>query len=219
AFFKNLPADFKAYQAYKQHTLPYEKALEEVLAQAPTTVQQQQRATQLQQQAYYTFEKVDETTQRLTDDLENTGTMIEQVAAQLNEQGQNILLLILGSSALGAIQTEQTTMADRLQQEVNKASEAMLVKLNGKPATEANIRAILKEEFKNKVQDTAFTQGPAFLAGSIIASNLVTIASALIAANLRKTATQVGVMQATTELEQDPSRTVFVAEGLDLRHL
>ena len=177
-FFFHLKKDFDDYEKHEKEVAPKEYQLKEALKDVDITPKQLAEAKKLQSRAFYAFEKMDEKTQRYSDDIEGgTGLVTSGV--------QNVMGLI----EMGLIAILTPIFMAKTIEKVN-TNEAFGLQL------------------AKTVPSGLWVNGLSLLA------SLPIYATMIWAAQMKKTAAQVGVMLSMKELE-DPKR-MLVAPSLPL---
>lgn len=177
-FFFHLKKDFDDYEKHEKEVAPKEYQLKEALKDVDITPKQLAEAKKLQSRAFYAFEKMDEKTQRYSDDIEGgTGLVTSGV--------QNVMGLI----EMGLIAILTPIFMAKTIEKVN-TNEAFGLQL------------------AKTVPSGLWVNGLSLLA------SLPIYATIIWAAQMKKTAAQVGVMLSMKELE-DPKR-MLVAPSLPL---
>jgi hypothetical protein len=177
-FFLNLNKDFDAYKKHEKEVAPKEYQLNEALKDVDITPEQLKKAKKLQHRAFYAFEKMDEKTQRYSDDVEGGAGIITSVVSKLTEQ-----LTMLGTVIFFPL---------FLAQSIKKAENA--------------------EGTGHKIAH--MIPSGTWLYGLSLLASLPIYATTIWAAQMKKTAAQVGVMLSMKELD-DPKR-MLVAPSLPL---
>jgi hypothetical protein len=179
-FFFNLNKDFDAYKAHEKELAPKEYQLNEALKQVDITPEQLHKAEVLQKRAFYAFEKMDEKTQRYSDDVEGGASVVTAVINKVMEQ-----VLTCGAFMLPIIMVKANENAKNIKTTGNEVE---------------NIAHSIPSGIK--------------VIGSLLLLTLPVSLSTIWAAQMKKTAAQVGVMLSMKELE-DPKR-MLVAPSLPL---
>ena len=179
-FFFHLKKDFDDYEKHEKEVAPKEYQLNEALKKIHITPEQLAEAKKVQSRAFYAFEKIDEKTQRYSDEIEGgTGLVTSGVT--------NLMALV--QAGLIAILTP-LFMAKNLEKGTGTEAIGMGTLL------------------------TKVVPSGLWVNGLSLLASLPAYATVIWAAQMKKTAAQVGVMLSMKELD-DPKR-MLVAPSLPL---
>lgn len=180
-FFFNLKNDLKEYEAHEKGAGIKEYRLNKALEDLEISPEQQAQAEKLQKRAFYAFEKMDEKTQRYSDDVEGGTDIVKSLVEEATDiAGTAIEYGALGYLGYKAIQKGETS-------QVQKSTFGFM---------------------------NAITPNSLWIALFSTGLSIPLAVTTIWAAQMKKTAAQVGVMLSMKELD-DPKR-MLVAPSLPL---
>jgi hypothetical protein len=180
-FFFNLKNDLKEYEAHEKGAGIKEYRLNKALEDIEVSPEQQAQAEKLQKRAFYAFEKMDEKTQRYSDDVEGGTDIVKSLVEEATELGAEAIeygaIAYLGYKAIKKGETSQ----------IQKSPLGFM---------------------------NAITPNSLWIALFSTGLSIPLAITTIWAAQMKKTAAQVGVMLSMKELD-DPKR-MLVAPSLPL---
>jgi len=180
-FFFNLKNDLKEYEAHEKGAGIKEYRLNKALEEIEVSPEQQAQAEKLQKRAFYAFEKMDEKTQRYSDDVEGGTDIVKSLVEEVTEVAAEVIEYgAIGYLGYKAIQKGETS-------QIQKSPLGFL---------------------------NAITPSSLWIALFTTGLSIPLAVTTIWAAQMKKTAAQVGVMLSMKELD-DPKR-MLVAPSLPL---
>lgn len=111
-FFLQLIKDLKTYNKYQKTAAKEEQKLDKALMQVEISATQKQEAESLQKNSFKAFEKMDEMTQRYSDDTEAATTISKQIVNTFISLGSGALAIgLLANKRIEAMKSEMTKLA------------------------------------------------------------------------------------------------------------